>query len=421
MTTRKRVATFGKRGQLVRVMELNDQKGRRFVVQWGPSTAREQRSFPGKQGKAEALAFAEAFAAEVGKPKVVDTTPITTRELWQAYTVATFPQLRPRTKALYKEFWTRWEQWYGADKPAGDMTFDDCADFRAELERVGLAAATIQKTIVCVRGVYNYAERTEKIAKNRWHAFRFRIAKEKRTKPRAEYREHEFLTIWQQFDPRRAWHWRPYVAIGLLGTYGMRQNALLHLRWEHITDEAITLAPEWDKQGETHTLPMNDTARQLLAVAKHWREQEGYDGPWVFFTARPTRNSETYTIQSLWSALKEAEKKAGVAPIKFRAGHGFRRGLVGDLLQDGASIELALQAIGDKDLRMHKHYAIKRDERVNESLNKRARKLQPAALATEVTTKGATNLQPAPKNENAAPSGGTARRDVTTSNIEAYT
>jgi site-specific recombinase XerD len=393
---RKRVATFGKRGHLVRVMEVQDAKGRRFVVQWGPSTARAQQSFPGKQGKAEAMAFAEAFALEIGRPKAAEpTAPITTRELWQAYTVATFPHLRPRTKVLYKEFWSRWENFYGADRAAGDMTHDDCDRFRADLERVGLASATIQKTIVCVRGVYNYAERTEKIAKNRWHAFRFSIAKERRTKPRAEYRQHEFLAIWRQFDPAKAWHWRPYVAIGLLGTYGMRQNALLHLKWEDVTDEAITLVSEWDKQGETQVLPMNDHARQLLAVAGHWREQAGYDGPWVFFTARPTRNSPIYTIQSLWDALKEAEKRAHIEPIKFRAGHGFRRGLVGDLLESGVAIDLALQAIGDKDLRMHKHYAIKRDERVTESINTRAQLLQSEGVAATAATKTATNLQPA--------------------------
>jgi integrase len=412
---RKRIATFGKRGNLVRVMETNDAKGRRFVVQWGPSTTREQRSFPGRQGKQEALAFAEAFAAEAGKPKAAaPERPISTRELWLAYGTATFPHLRPRTKQLYKEFWTRWQEFYGADTPAGDLTYDHCAEFRAALERVGLATATIQKTIVCVRSVYNFAERTEKIARNRWHTFRFKVAKERRTQPRAEYRQHEFLAIWKQFDPADRWQWRPYVAIGLLGLYGMRQNAVLHLQWDDIDEQAETLTfrSAFDKQGEQHVLPLLPLARELMAVAQAWREREAYTGPWVLFTGRQTLNKgDTYTIQSLWSALKAAEERAGIDPVRFRAGHGFRRGLVGDLLANGVDIELALKAIGDRDIRMARNYAIKRNERISQALSDRAQLLQP-------THEPATNLQQRPETTTAAASVRTRRRAVTTSTIE---
>lgn len=384
---RKRIATYGKRGQLVRVNEVQDAKGRRYVVQWGPASAREQRSFPGRTGKAEAVAFAEAFAAEVGKPKA-DAPPvaITTRQLWLAFQTATFPHLRPRTKVLYKEFWTRWEQFYGPTRPAGDLTHDDCDQFRAELERVGLATATIQNTIVCVRSVYNYAERTEKIGRNRWHTFRFQVAKERRTKPRAEYRQQEFLAIWRQFDPTQRWQWRAHVVIGLLGLYGMRQTATLKLQWGDVNEDAgtLTFRPEFDKQGETHVVPLLPLTRELLGVAKAWREKEGYTGPWIVFAGRASNRQETYTLQSLWAALNTAEKAAGIAKITHRAGHAFRRGVVGDLLADGVDIELALKAIGDSDLRMARNYAVKRDDRITDALTRRAASF----------TDGATNLQP---------------------------
>lgn len=412
--TRKRIAVYGHRGALVRVFQVHDSKGTRYVVQWGAKAARQQRSFLGKSGKAEALAFAEAFHEESRKPPAPEVkAPITTRELWRSYCTATFPHLRPRSRALYAEFWKHWEAFYTKDRAAGDLSHDDCTGFRAELERQGLATATIQKCIVCVRGVYNYAERVELIDRNRWHAFRFQVAKERRTKPRAEYRQEEFLAIWRQFDPAKSTQWRPYVAIGLLGTYGARQNALLHLQWADVTDDDIRLVPEWDKQGEEHVLPMTAVARELLAVARQWRERDGYEGPWIFYTARPTRQSETYTIQSLWSALWQAEVRAGIAPVKHRAGHGFRRGLVGDLLASGVDLELALKAIGDRDLRMGRHYAIKRNERIEKALSDRSQQFaQPR--------EGATQVQPTPESTTAAPSGETGQPTVNHNTTKGY-
>jgi integrase len=112
--------------------------------------------------------------------------------------------------------------------------------------------------------------------------------------------------------------------------------------------------------------------RELLAVAQAWRGREGYEGPWLFYPARTGSTSLTYTIQSLWSALYEAEKRAGIESIALRAGHGFRRGLVGDLLEAGNDMDLALKAIGDRDLRMAKHYAIKRNSRIDKALTERA-------------------------------------------------
>jgi site-specific recombinase XerD len=414
--TRKRIAVYGHRGALVRVFQVHDSKGTRYVVQWGSKAARQQRSFLGKTGKVEAIAFAEAFHDESKKPAVPEVkAPITTRQLWLSYCTATFPHLRPRTKQLYAEFWKHWEQFYRPETPAGDLTHEDCTGFRAELERQGLATATIQKTIVCVRGVYNYAERVELIDRNRWHAFRFKVAKERRTKPRAEYRDHEFAAIWKQLDPTDRWQWRAYVAIGLLGLYGVRQNALLHLRWPDVIDDQFTLVSEFDKQGEEHVLPMTDAARTLFAIARAWREREGYTGEWVFFTGRAMlTKGETYTIQSLWAALKAAEKAAGIEPVRYRAGHGFRRGLVGDLLASGVDLELALKAIGDKDLRMGRHYAIKRNERIEKAFTDRAEQFSGASV-------GATQVQPSPESTTAAPSGETERPHVNHHTTEGYT
>lgn len=380
---RKRLATFGRRGALVRVVEVTVHGVKRYAVMWGPKSAREQQSFAGTPaGRREAMAFAEAFHAEASKPATASpAAPISTRQLWLAYTTATFPHLRTRTKHLYKEAWTRWEQYYGAEKPAGAVQIDDCDGFRAELERVGLATATIIKAIGVTRSVYNYAERTEKIDRNRWHQFRLRVAKERRTKQRAEYKQADFLAIWRQFDPTNSRQWRPYVAIGLLGIYGSRQNATLHIKDPADIDEnsgTLFLRSEFDKQGEEQALPILPLTLELLAIARAWRQRDGYTGPWLLYAGHALNKGETYTIQSLWKALNGAEQRAGIDKVKWRSGHGFRRGLVGDLLEAGNDMDLALKAIGDSDPRMAKVYAVKRNERIERALTARAKSFESA-------------------------------------------
>jgi hypothetical protein len=80
--------------------------------------------------------------------------------------------------------------------------------------------------------------------------------------------------------------------------------------------------------------------------------------------------SAHYTIQSYTDALHRAERKAGLTPIPGRAGHGFRRGLVGDLADETGDISLALQAIGDS-VAMAPRYRVRRDDRIRSLLSDR--------------------------------------------------
>lgn len=394
----KRVATYGRRGELVRVDETMDNGVKRYRVQWGSKGARAQESYPGTPaGRKAALAFAEGFATQASAPAKAENT-WTTRALFDAYMVATTPNLRPRTIALYREHWRHWEAFFGRDTLANAMTADTPHEFRASLEAAGYATKTSQSIIETVRAVYNYAETTEKVSRNRWHQFRFKVAKDRRTQQRAEYRQSEFLAIWRQFDPTRADQWRGYVAVGLLGLYGMRQTATLHLAWDDVDEAAgtLTFRAAWDKQGETHVLPLLPMTRELLSVAKAWRERKGYTGPWLLFPGHAKNEDDTYTIQSLWSALQRAETAAGIDKIKWRGGHGFRRGLVGDLLASGNDMDLALKAIGDNDPRMARHYAVKRNERIEAALAARADSFAEGATKGRRGTETHENGAPAP-------------------------
>lgn len=369
-SARKRIQTFGTRGELVRVYLLRrHNRPDQIIVQWGPKSAREQRAFaPTKEGKEEAIAFARAFDA-----KMAGRDPAkryTNRELWAAF-VDDSRHLHQKTVTLYKQAWTFWEEFAGVHEYADALTVQQCSEFRKALDARGLSVAYVGGTIRGVRTVYNWAERRELIAVNKWHLYQYKVAKKNKTKQRAEYTQTEYLAIWGTMDPANGLDWRAYVVTGLLGIYGSRQNEILPMQWDWVSDTAITVPLEYVKQGlEDLVLPMLPQTRELLAIARAWRLRIGYNGPYVFPSADRRGDAETphYTIQSYWAKLQTHERKAGVPKIRYRAGHAFRRMVVGNLIAQTGDVALALQAIGDRDLSMAKHYAVRRIERVRKAL-----------------------------------------------------
>lgn len=405
MTPRKRLATTGERGNLVRLFHETRGDVKRYVVQWGPKGARQQESFPAtKEGKAEAEGFFKGFADEAKKADAVKA-PLTVRELWTLYLAGEAEHLRPNTLRLYRDAWRTWEQYITPTAIADELTIQQIHDYRKALDARGLATATVQDAIRNVRIVYNWGERNELLRVNKWHLFVYKVAKEKRTKPRAEYRADEFLAIWRALDPTNRWQWRAWVAVGLLGIYGNRQNEVLNLRWSWVEGDAVRIDPSVVKTGEEGALTLFPLTRGILDVAKEWARREGYTGDYVLFPgqnrnqtgaakANPTKKPH-YSIQSLTDAIHRAEERVGVQSIAWRAGHGFRRGLVGDLVDQTGDVTLALQAIGDRDLSMATHYRTKRNDRVDAAVQERAGRIV-----------GATEVQPSPENDQAPSSGG---------------
>ena len=413
MSPRKRLATFGERGALVRYY-LEDRRGvKRYVVQWGTKGAREQESWPAtKEGKAESEAFFKGFEEEEQKRKRSARAPLTNRQLWDAFQEAEFEHLRANTIRLYSDAWRTWEQHATPSAIAEETSIETIHAFRKALDVRGLATATVQDCIRNVRIVFNWGERMELLARNRWHLFIHKVAKEKRTQPRADYREDEFLRIWGALNPELRGQWRAWVAIGLLGIYGNRQQEILNLRWSWIHDDVLRIDPSVVKTGEESVLTIFPLTRGILDRARRWRDQEGYTGDYVLFPGQSleqrvaARANVTklphWSIQSLTDQIHRAERRAGVEVVKWRAGHGFRRGLVGDFADETGDIMLALQAIGDRDPSMAIRYRVKRRDRIDQLVQGRAARLvgqmapssAPTESATEAPTEGATKVQP---------------------------
>jgi integrase len=366
----------------------------RWVVRWGPKGARRQRSWPCTDAGATAAedffhgratrvgATSLAVPANRGATGLGETRPLSTNDLWQDFDTARAPELSPKTIKLYGDAFREWQQEIGSHTPAGAFDVKTIGAFRATLEKRPLATATIRMIIRNIKIVYRWGTTFHGLPETPWPKYEFRVAKGKKTKQRAEYREHEFVRIWRARDPKRSDEWRSWVAIGLLGIYGSRGSELVGLQWDWIKGDRIIIPGECVKTGEELEFELFALTRGILEVAKAWRLKLGYRGPYVLFPGQAkgrTHQSKSahYTIGSLISVLHTAERRVNVPTVKFRATHGFRRGLVGDLIDETGDCTLAIQAIGDIDMNMLKNYRVRRKDKVAAAVQNRANRLFP--------------------------------------------
>jgi len=369
MTTRTDLARFGPARRSVRVFVEQLAAGPLVRVQWREHGAVKTKSWPDtKANRAAAKAWAKGFAET--RDQVRPRSPITVRGLWDLFIADQGNHLRQRTQDLYLEYWNRWEIFAGAGFPAEQVTRVMIMQFRRELEtrqgrdKKGLAATTVRDCLKVVKRVYSWAEQAEILEVNRWRSYTFKVGKDQRPVPPAEYRTDDHGKILAALRPELASQWRAYVALAVCGFQGARQNAVLHLRWADLDLEGktVTWRALWDKLGREWVQPLREPTLAALAIAREHRERMGYTGPWVLPPASRKSGREVYSAQSLWQALKEAERRAGVPHLERRGAHGLRRLLAGDVASATGNAMLGLRAIGDKDPRMLERYVQKRDD-----------------------------------------------------------
>jgi integrase len=283
--------------------------------------------------------------------------------------------LRPKTQTNLREHWSRWELFLGRDFTAEEARLGDVDHFRAALERQDYALSQIHKAIGVVKTVCNWGQRRELLGMNRLALYRFKVAKDLRPEPPAEYGREERDAILQALRPDRYTEWRAWTAVAIAAYQGARMRAILHLSWRDLDFEHGDIAwrARWDKTGRERVQPMTHGARVALIVAQQWRDRDGYTGPWVFYTPRrqPWHGADddraTWTAQALWLALRKAERRGGVRHLPSRAMHGFRRAVAGDVLELTRDLKLALDWIGDVDLGMARRYLRPRNPRLEEA------------------------------------------------------
>src|SRR3990172_5549521 len=112
MTTRPTPARSGPSRGGVRVVQTTVHGVAVIRAEWYEHGLRRVKTWPDtREARAEAKAWAKGFAETRHHP--APAPPVTLRGLWERFVLATFDTLRPRTQALYREHWAKWELFLG--------------------------------------------------------------------------------------------------------------------------------------------------------------------------------------------------------------------------------------------------------------------------------------------------------------------
>ncbi len=365
----KTIARLGPHGKTVRVFRFGD----RVTVQ--SRTAGITKSYRGPDAEAKALGFANRLLAGGVEPNAPRRA--TVAELWEAYTRSSdYRELRARSAEYYREAWALFAAVVPILTPADDVTVATLEEVRTALETTprpravnGLAINTVRKAISIVKGVWAWGERTEYLHRNRIHAFKFKVGKDRRPAVPDEYSQDEFTQLLGAMSFDKPNQRTAFCVLALCGYQGVRINAIVHLRWEDVrwADDALVWQSRWDKMGNEWDQPMRAPTRAVLA--RLWESLERPSHGWVFPARRQGSASQTYTPQSFWAALKAAEARVGIPHRLNRGAHGFRRMVAGDVADKTGSALEAMHAIGDTDINQAKRYVKRRMGKVARSLN----------------------------------------------------
>lgn len=392
MTARKTLLSLGSKGDPDRVRVLEDATRARVVVQFRDSRSLPRKKFfpADRQGKKDAVEWARAFYEE-RRARTYTKVETTHAELWKAYSEspAFAEALREKTQIAYEQRFKRWMNYRGAHTKVDDTTLLHVDRFYTEAKKLGTALNQIRQVINVARVVYNWGQGRKLVRNNELALYRWKTPKDAPKIEPAEYSTAEYELLLPQFDPRRGDQWRAWVALMLLGHHGMRINAVRNLRWQDVDYERglIVWPAKYQKQGVDVAQPITWATHSALLVARMWADKElqqraaaqvrGADGKWAHDASQDLPPIETpfvlfaqrkpttaYSYSSFHYSLKRAEDAAGVKHQPYRAAHGFRKMVVGNVIEATGDRMLGLEYVGDTDVKMLKHYDKRTDERI---------------------------------------------------------
>lgn len=394
---RRELFRAGRHGDMVRAV-LDTREDRAIVYYRDADGVEHKRKFAAtKEGRAEAIAFAQGWHAErermVQERKAANApAAITVRQLWDAFKASEFSDeagegLRKATQISYAQHFKRFELYVGKDRIAETVKVPELATMRKEERAEGRALNQTRQTMNVVRIVFRWGIEHELLAHSPLAVMRWKTRKDAQ-KPLApdEYTTAEFEKILAAVDKDDTRQWRAWVFLMLVGHYGQRANAVLHLRWRDIDTEAdtITWPARYQKQGVDLVRPLLWEAWSALLVAKAQRERVATfrklkhhtnalaaaerldEADWVLFAERDKAQPMSY--QSMHYHLMKAEERAGVEPKPYRKAHGFRRMVVGNVIEATGDRMLGLEVVGDKDPKVLVSYDRRLKARVEQGL-----------------------------------------------------
>lgn len=418
---RKLLALFGRRGDQVRV-KLDKRRGRVEVYYRDLDRVEHRKVFAdSSEGKSEAIAWAETFHTERARienerKSPEKRQPITLRELWDRFVAspAYMKDIRRATQINYRDRWKKWEAFMKPEAIVNDTSLDDVDRFRNACEAAGIVINSVRQILNVVRTIYNWGQSRKLVTTNEMAVFVWKSPKDAAVTEPGEYSTEEWEAMMRTFRPlalmdgslHAAKNWRPWVTMMLIQHHGQRANAVLHLQWTDIDFETglITWRAAYQKQGKDVLQPITHGLVSALIVARFWADRhlvmrprrrvrvtdgprrgkwirdpelhdEKIESPWVLFGER--KKMQAYSYSSWHYQFTKAESEAvlvvdgveriGIPHEPFRAGHGGRRMVMGNVLDATGDLMTAMNYIGDTDLKQAKSYDRRRQERIEKA------------------------------------------------------
>lgn len=374
------VATYGRprKHGYVRVFKVSV-AGRDLVrVQWRElgATVPSTESFDDtRKGIAEAKAFAEGTHDRlIAKRPVASYDAMALRHIWEKYVAAHVNAWRPKTLESATKRWHTVELVLGKATPASAVTPEVLDDMVTRLlttltsRRQVRSSNQVRSMVDLVTAIYRWAEVERRLLPpSLIPNYRAKLSKEAKRQvvTMHEFREEDRMKVLEQWSPRDSRQWRAWALTTLFAYCGPRQSAARALEWADVDLEQglIRWRPETDKMGSERLQPMPAPVREAFWVCYGWRLAQGYTGRFVFYGVQQRRRDADapYTYQAYIGQLHAAEKAAGIAPIKYRGAHGFRRGIAGDVHSATGSSKKAADWIGDRSIKIvERHYLLGR-------------------------------------------------------------
>lgn len=362
-SSRTAIAKFGRYKGTVNVYGLTLDGEPVARVEWRQFGQRKTETFRGPKRDREnaAKSYAEGIAERLRAGDAPKPVRRTVGDLWKAYLTAHGVDWRPKTRTLNASRWRVFTLHVNPLTFADLVTPETLDTWREQLlsTKTGKTGAPMARNQVAhhiqlVKSVFRFARARKLLTENPIADYAVRKGRDYQPLEVAEFTPEEWGKILAELPYRSTRAWRVWLAIALDGLLAPRSNALLKLEWRDVDLAArtVTWRGQLDKVGKTRVQPLPRDAVLAFRVANVWRARIGYAGAYVFPPVQERNAAGHWTYASLNRQLHLACDRAGVGRVKYRAMHGLRRMVGGNVLKVTGDITKVGDYLGDSDVRV---------------------------------------------------------------------
>ena len=223
-----------------------------------------------------------------------------------------------------------------------DVTETNLNSYILDLEKKGMAAATVSRNIASMKAFYLYMMRNGEVTTD---------PAENLKAPKVEKKAPDVLSVEEvekllaQPGDRTAKGLRDRAMLELLYATGMRVSELIHLQMEDVNLEMGYITCQ--ENGKERIIPINKASKNAL---KRYLQEARND------LVRDSGSSNLFTNcsgsvmsrQGFWKMVKRYAKDAGIT--RDIAPHTLRHSFAAHLLQNGADIKSVQEMLGHSDI-----------------------------------------------------------------------